>query len=104
MPDSSENHGETQSIGGVYYLLIVNRPTGLNDGCRPLAGNLLNAVGERKKGVRGGHCSLEWKDGFHGADLAGIYARHLPGTDANRLPITSVHDGVRLHVFAHYPG
>src|SRR5271155_1313104 len=65
VPDARKRHGHPKPVGSLDYLGVANRPPGLNDRRSPGLGNGLQAVGEREKGVGGGHGTLQGKNGLH---------------------------------------
>lgn len=87
VPNTRENHCDTQAISGLNDLLVTDRATGLNDRRGAGFGDFLNAVGKREKGVRGGDSSLQRQHSFLRPDATGINAAHLPRAYPNRLAI-----------------
>ena len=104
VPRSGKDHGYTQSIGCVDHFLIAHRPPRL-DHCRgPSRRHCLQTVREGEKGVGGSNTVGQWQQCFHGAKFRRIYPAHLARAHPDRLPIASVHNGVRLYVLSHPPG
>lgn len=91
---AGEEHGDSQTIGGVDDFGIALRTSGLNDCGRAGLGDLFDTVGEWEESVGSCDCAFQWKLCFHGAELGGIDAGHLPGTDADRLAGASINNGV----------
>ena len=104
MPDTGEDHGEAEAVGGGDDVLIFDGAAGLDDGGGAGCGDGFESVREREEGVRGGDGALEGKDGFHGAESGGVDAAHLSGAHADGLAVARVDDSVRFDVLANAPG
>src|SRR5208283_4312465 len=107
MPHPGENRSQAETVRGFDHFLVPYRASGLND-CRGARfGDFLDAIREWEKGIGGGDRSLQGQLRLHGTQLAGIDAAHLSGPDAYDLAVvfikTSIDDGVRLYVLAHFP-
>ena len=104
VPDSGEDHGEAEAVGGGDDVVILDGAAGLDDGGSAGSGNGFESVGEREEGVGGGDGAFEREDGFHGAEAGGVDAAHLAGADADGLAVARVDDGVGFDVLADAPG
>ena len=60
--------------------------------------------GKGKKASEAATVPCNGSSAFMRADSGGIDPTHLAGADADRLPVASVDDGIRLHVLANLPG
>jgi hypothetical protein len=60
MPNSGENHRQTEPVGGFNDLRIAQRASRLDDGRGPGFRNFFDAVGEGKERVGGGNGALGW--------------------------------------------
>ena len=52
MADAGEDHGEAEAVGGVDYVLILDRSARLDDGGGAGLGDGLKAVGKGKKSTK----------------------------------------------------
>src|SRR5580698_7140773 len=104
MPDSGEDHGETEAIGGGDHVLVLHRPARLDDSGCSGSSDGLKSIGEREVGVGGDDGAFEREHGFLRAEAGGIHPAHLAGADADGLAIACVDDGVGLDVLANTPG
>ena len=104
MPNSGEDHGHAQPVGGGDDVLVFHRATRLDDGGGAGGCDRLEAIGEREEGVGGGHGAGKGEHGLLRAEFGGIDAAHLACADADGLAVARVDDGVRLDVFADAPG
>src|SRR5215469_11893532 len=94
MTHSSENHRHSKSVSGGDDLLVTNRASGLDYRGSSGFGDLLDSIGEREKGVRCGHSTLEREHRFRRTQAAGVYPAHLSRSDADCLTVASVDNRV----------
>src|SRR5439155_19568935 len=64
----------------------------------------VKTVPEGEEGIRRHHAALHLQHRFRAGEPDRVNPAHLPRADPDRLPLSRVHDGVRLHMFAHCPG
>ena len=114
VPYPGKHHGEAGAVGGLDDLAVAHRSARLNDCRRARFGGGKQAVGERKKRIRGDDRSLgeafgkaggsRGLGGFHRRDPRGIDAAHLSRANPHRRAALGVDDRIRLHMFGHAEG
>src|SRR5690349_7966642 len=72
--DSSEDHGEAETVGSLDDLLIADGASGLNDRSCAGPGDFFHAIRKRKERIGGSHCAFQWELCFHCSDFGRIHA------------------------------
>src|SRR5579864_716347 len=96
MPDSREDHGQSQLVCRSDHVLVLDRPARLDHGGGPGIGYRLKSVRKRKERIGGGNAALKWKHGLHGSKTGGVNTAHLSGANTERLAVAGVNNRVRF--------
>ena len=104
VPDSGEDHGQAETVGGGDDVIVFHGATGLDDGGCAGSGDSFKSIRERKEGVGCGYGALKGENRFLRAEAGGVNAAHLARAYAYGLAIARIDDSVGLDVLRHAPG
>lgn len=87
-------------------LIITHGATRLDNALDACFGGVVNAITEWEEGIRCHHSSFHDKPcvfGFDGGNASRVHTAHLTCTDADRLTVFGIDDGVGFDVFGDFP-
>ena len=104
---AGEHHRDAALVGRRDHLVVAHAAAGLDDGNRSVVGDDVEAVAERKEGVR-----RDDRAGEESPALVALVAAMRvestrliwPGADAERAPVAAIDDRVDLDVLRDAPG
>src|SRR6185503_4546401 len=104
---AGEEHGETALVCRGDDFGVAHTAAGLDHRRGAGVGKRVEAVAERKEGVRRHHGAAQLDVGILGFQYRNAYAvepAHLAGADADGRAVPAEHDGVRFDELRHAPG
>src|SRR4029078_8588503 len=107
VPHAREHHGDAALVGRGDHFCVAHAATGLDDSRGAGVNHRIQAVAERKVGVRGHYRAGNREPGMLRLDRRNpraVNAAHLPRGHPDGGAVAAEHDGIGFDVLRHLPG